>query len=433
MPVIDPNLARTIRALPEALLPLSGTEVTAISQTNPDFPILSAIPFRTVQIDLTDLPGGGGGISGPPDQVLYFGAIGSVTSDALFVRDPSTLSTTIGVGNGQLNINANADLNSVQPFIVMNNTTFQSSSGLAVTGIVQFNSVSNRESALFVTDGTTSGLGPDVVYVGINDNGISQGSVASIYAVPGGTMTYTLQVHDNLSNKCGLVVTATSFAIENNNVSWNWPTTDGSSNYVLTTDGAGNLSFAAGGLPSGSDYQVLALNGSPSPMWVNVINDASGGTSLDFFNRMLFDNNVSTLSIDWNGRTLKDTSGGTVLDWGEGIDIGSGHITLAAVPYQFPNSQGAAGTVLNNDGSGNLTWGPPFKFYIAGPTVGGAQTEALSVPGLTGSNTIVSLSQQSPGSHNTALTGYISQNTNSLTCQWTADPGTGAFVLILYM
>jgi hypothetical protein len=35
------------------------------------------------------------------------------------------------------------------------------------------------------------------------------------------------------------------------------------------------------------------------------------------------------------------------------------NFTIAAVPYVFPGSQGAASAVLTNDGSGNLTWGVP--------------------------------------------------------------------------
>ena len=50
------------------------------------------------------------------------------------------------------------------------------------------------------------------------------------------------------TNKTSMIqLMGTSLVITNNDIVWNWPTADGSLNDVLTTDGAGTLSWSAGG------------------------------------------------------------------------------------------------------------------------------------------------------------------------------------------
>ncbi len=67
----------------------------------------------------------------------------------------------------------------------------------------------------------------------------------------------------------------------------------------------------------------------------------------------------------WTQGTATTGSGVNLV---EGTDNGSSFITLAApaslagiVTYFLPGSQGAAGFVLSNDGSGNLSWTNPAE------------------------------------------------------------------------
>ena len=49
------------------------------------------------------------------------------------------------------------------------------------------------------------------------------------------------------------------------------------------------LTSVLGGLPGGSDYQVLQLDGSGNPTFGNQLNDSYGALSIDFFERVVYD------------------------------------------------------------------------------------------------------------------------------------------------
>ena len=389
---IDPNLARTIRALPEALLPLSGTEVTAISQTNPDFPILSAIPFRTVQIDLTDLPGGGGGISGPPDQVLYFGALGSVTSDALFVRDPSTFVSNIGVPVGINNLQAN--------LVVGQTLNVGGGSIISSTGSTMYDDTNTILNFMVTGDFSNLGLGSHVNGLGMINTSTGASAVLALGDINGpGTQGLVINMDDGSNNQTSVQILPDQYSANSSqgaihsgieilydrlqftvsNTNWLWPTTDGTTGQALTTDGAGNLTFTTvggGGLPSGSQYQILTLNGGgPTAAWSNVLYGGEGATAINLSagTRNLLDDigNVALdwqtyaanskdggVSIAWDARSLDDATGISAVNWGNRITLD----TLGATSINWQNRR------LSDTSSVTLDWGARL-FYDAGGDV----------------------------------------------------------------
>ena len=61
---------------------------------------------------------------------------------------------------------------------------------------------------------------------------------------------------------------------------------------------------------------------------------------------------------------------------------------------------------------------------------GGGATAALTCTGLLTTDTILSVSQKTPGANSLPLLGWSTVAANSLTVAWSADPGAGAVVVI---
>ena len=145
---------------------------------------------------------------------------------------------------------------------------------------------------------------------------------------------------------------------------------------IAAVDNNGTLSWIAtggGGLPSGSDYQTLTLNGSNSPTWSNVLYDQFSIASFDYWNRYLFDsagvqaiwyNGVqrylfdsnSFSSVNWDARVTYDTASRYVVDWGNYQLSTNG---ILSVDW---------GSQLLYDASGNIsaTWGGRTTYDTAG-------------------------------------------------------------------
>lgn len=125
--------------------------------------------------------------------------------------------------------------------------------------------------------------------------------------------------------------------------------------------------------------------------------------------------NLGGGSISWDGGGYLDANGGATINGlnmngqditnsgiynGSAIDIsgnnfsvdGSGNIgTIRAVPYIFPATQGGTNTFLENDGSGNLTWGTPAgsATFVDNEIVSGSGTSfTLANTSVTGSEHI---------------------------------------------
>ncbi len=63
-------------------------------------------------------------------------------------------------------------------------------------------------------------------------------------------------------------------------------------------------------------------------------------------------------------------------------------------------------------------------------SAGGTPSEALVVTGLLATDTILAVSQHTPGANNLPLLGFSTQALNALTGIWSADPGAGAIVRV---
>ncbi len=69
--------------------------------------------------------------------------------------------------------------------------------------------------------------------------------------------------------------------------------------------------------------------------------------------------------------------------------------------------------------------------YASDAGAGGAASEALTVTGLSSTDTILAVTQKVAGASNTALTGYNTLIDNGLTIEYTANPGAGSIVTVL--
>lgn len=116
-------------------------------------------------------------------------------------------------------------------------------------------------------------------------------------------------------------------------------------------------------------YQDITATGS-----LTLNNDGTGVGTLTFANSTGNESLTLNAAGDWfnfttnvevdgtlSGRYLYSTGGveavGTVT--GSVLDITGNQVTINGVTYYFPSSQGSAGQILENDGSGNLTWTTP--------------------------------------------------------------------------
>jgi hypothetical protein len=97
-----------------------------------------------------------------------------------------------------------------------------------------------------------------------------------------------------------------------------FPNSDAPANYVMTTDGAGNLSLASiasvGGVTNVTASSPLASSGGATPniSLTGVVAVANGGTST--INRTLTDSS-SVISLDWDNRQLIDETGALAISF----------------------------------------------------------------------------------------------------------------------
>jgi len=122
------------------------------------------------------------------------------------------------------------------------------------------------------------------------------------------------------------------------------PSVDGSPGEFLSTDGGGNLSFAAAGFPfvASVDNSIIKADtvGSDEIQESGIIIDDSDQVT-----------GVSRLNIDSQGELrLEDAAGG------EYVALKSSTIATASYVLTLPDAQGGTDQVLKNDGSGNLSW-----------------------------------------------------------------------------
>ena len=74
-----------------------------------------------------------------------------------------------------------------------------------------------------------------------------------------------------------------------------------------------------------------------------------------------------------------------------------------------------------------------IQVYLSSAGAGGAATEAMTVTGLAAADTILSISQRTPGANNLPLLGNQTHVDGAVTCIWSANPGAGAVVRVVVL
>lgn len=76
-----------------------------------------------------------------------------------------------------------------------------------------------------------------------------------------------------------------------------------------------------------------------------------------------------------------------------------------------------------------LFLGPPIVL-TSNPSVGGAAAEALAIPGIKATDTILAVSQKVKGVADLPILAFDTLINNSLTVRWLGDPGPNAVVIV---
>lgn len=153
-----------------------------------------------------------------------------------------------------------------------------------------------------------------------------------------GENTYVTVVDANANVTANRLTVTTSANLGNVG---NITITGGSPNYVLTTDGTGNLTWGAGAGVAGSNREVQFNN-----------NGAFGSSA-----NLQFDTASNTFTVQ-GIVSLPVQTPTRYGDSGAGKYVAfKGPATIAAnVTWALPNAEGNANAVLTTDGTGNLSW-----------------------------------------------------------------------------
>lgn len=145
------------------------------------------------------------------------------------------------------------------------------------------------------------------------------------------------------------------------------PANDGNPDDILSTDGAGNTSWTAAGAGT-----VTGANLTANTIVIGNANSAIKTSTVEAGNGTLA--NVASISFPGTGGNNANT-----------IILQSGATTIS-YPLTLPLAQGAANSVLTNDGNGALAWVAPNNLAAAGlykiaatDANGNAATLALTV------------------------------------------------------
>jgi hypothetical protein len=211
-----------------------------------------------------------------------------------------TSNLTVGIGTAG-NITANGNVTA--SYFIGNGSSLSSIAGGNVTGQVGFAAVANSVAGANVTGQVANALVAGTVYTNAQPNITSVGTLTGLTS--NGTVNFTNSSNVSLGAVGNIKITG------------------GTANYVLRTDGAGNLSWVAqsggGGTPGGANTQIQFNDGS-----------TFGGNA-----GLTFDKTTTTLTANNFIATSTANLG----------NVGNVRIT-----------GGTANYVLSTDGTGNLNW-----------------------------------------------------------------------------
>lgn len=109
-----------------------------------------------------------------------------------------------------------------------------------------------------------------------------------------------------------------------------------------------------------------------------------------------------------------------------------------SIPYQSAANttamltNGTVGQVLTSAGT---TLAPTFTtlpsiLVFTSAAGGGGATEVMTLTGFLATDTILAVTQKTPGANSLPLLGYSTPATNALTAIFSADPGAGAVIIV---
>lgn len=112
--------------------------------------------------------------------------------------------------------------------------------------------------------------------------------------------------------------------------------------------------------------------------------------------------------------------GGVLQSSGTGIygDAATVNIAIGGVVKASVSASGIAGQLSN------------LLALTSSAGAGGADSEVMVVTGLLTTDTILSVTQKTPGANDEPLIGYNTQAANALTALYPADPGAGSVIVV---
>ena len=342
-------------------------------------------------------------ISGTPSEVPYFDSTGHLTSDTLFTR-----------------------------------TSAQS--------ILAYQIFPNVVTGLVVPGGSGGTTGSQIIILNTSTGESAQ--VGAHYPGSGSGFESVLLRKTKIGLVSGYLVNqgGVQYQSPNGSTRFTFPSTDGSNGQVMTTNGSGQLSFTTvsggtGSLPTGSDFQILSLNSLNQPMFNDILQDAAGVLSIDFWNRTINDSSGSD-SVDYNNRLLYDNGVNVSLNWFIHTQYdASGIISIDWQNRQIKN--GAGNTVIDYNGlslidGSNITafnWNTRILYDESGATSIDLQNRKLSDSGGATAmawGTGIGADIQLPVG---AFNGYVLTSDGSGNATWQASGGgslTGTPSEVLY-
>jgi hypothetical protein len=236
----------------------------------------------------------------------------------------------------------------------------------ASAGIFHVGAASSNISAVTVSLVVGADFGSSIA------GGTLFGNNTGSAAAPGFTAAPVLGIAGSSAGSLGLCPGTGSYCITlgatnstGSGVVFNFPTSNGTNNYVLKTDGSGNTSWTAAGTGTVTTFSAGTL----SPLFTTSVATASSTPALSFTlsnaaGGTLFGNNTGSSAAP--GFTAApvlgiagSSAGSLVLCPGTGsycITLEATNSTGASTIFAFPTGNGSSTNVLTTDGAGHTSW-----------------------------------------------------------------------------